>query len=321
MRRGNSARFREWATDFGFFIVGGVLYGLSVNLFTAPNQIAPGGLTGLSTVFNFLWGTPIGGVIFLLNIPLFLWAILSVGYKLVIKTIVATAVSSAAIDILSLVVPPYQNNLMLAAVFGGVVEGFALALIFMRGGTTGGTDMVARLLGRYFPHISMARLMMCLDALVVTFAAFVYRSLESAMYALIVIFVATRLIDAVLYGTDAGTGKLLYIISEKNEQIAAQILTDLDRGVTYLKSRGAYSGRESELLLCAVRRYEVCKANAIVRELDPNAFVIVGDAGEISGEGFRQVKSGDKTLRELLRRKNRHKKKDGGCTGGERCRK
>lgn len=132
MRRGNSAKFREWATDFGFFIVGGVLYGLSVNLFTAPNQIAPGGLTGLSTVFNFLWGTPIGGVIFLLNIPLFLWAILSVGYKLVIKTIVATAVSSAAIDILSLVVPPYQNNLMLAAVFGGVVEGFALALIFMQ---------------------------------------------------------------------------------------------------------------------------------------------------------------------------------------------
>jgi len=122
------------------------------------------------------------------------------------------------------------------------------------------------------------------------------------MYALIVIFVATKLIDTVLYGTDVGTGKMLYIISDRNGEIARQILGDLDRGVTFLKSRGGYSGREGELLLCAVRRYEVCKVGDIVRSIDPNAFVIVGDAGEISGEGFREHAPSDLTLADLLRR-------------------
>ena len=301
MGRAKSA-WGERLTDLAFFLAGSLLYGVSVNMFTAPNHIAPGGLTGLSTLVNYLFGTPIGTVIFLMNIPLFVWAVSSVGYKLVVKTVAATLLSSAAIDLMSLVIRPYLGNEILAAVFGGVAEGFALSLIFMRGGTTGGTDLIARLLGRHFRHISMAKLMMCIDILIVALSGIVYRSLESAMYALIVIFVATKLIDTVLYGTDVGTGKMLYIISDRNGEIARQILGDLDRGVTFLKSRGGYSGREGELLLCAVRRYEVCKVGDIVRSIDPNAFVIVGDAGEISGEGFREHAPSDLTLADLLRR-------------------
>lgn len=289
-------------TDFAYFAAGSILYAISVNMFTAPNHIAPGGLTGLSTLLNHVFGTPIGTVIFIMNIPLFIWAITSIGYKLVAKTFVATLMTSVAIDLIGLVVQPYSNNQMLAAVFGGAIEGFALSLIFMRGGTTGGTDLIARLIGRYFRHVSMAKLMMCIDIVIVALAGFVYQSLESAMYALIVIFVSTRLIDAVLYGTDVGTGKLLYVISEKSEEISRQILKDLDRGVTFLHSRGGYSGREGDVLLCAVRRDEVFKLGDIVRDIDPNAFMIVGEAGEISGEGFRQRGPTDKPLSALLKR-------------------
>ena len=294
-----------WLVDLLYFAVGSVLYGMSVNMFTAPNQIAPGGLTGLSTLINHVFGTPIGTVIFIMNLPLFAWAFLAIGYKLVMKTVVATFMVSAAIDLMSFIVTPYYGNQMLAAIFGGVVEGFSLSSFFMRGGTTGGTDLLARLLNNHLRHISMAKLMMCVDVVIVALAGFVYQSLESAMYALIVIFVSTRLIDTILYGTDVGTGKMLYVISEKNKEIARIIMEELDRGVTFLKSRGAYSGREGEIILCAVRRDEVVKVNDIVRGVDPSAFVIVGEAGEISGEGFREYHQNDKPLTELLQRKKR----------------
>ena len=235
-----------------------------------------------------------------LNIPIFIWAIVEIGYKLVGKTMIATVFVSVAIDLLAKVIPAYTGDQMLAALFGGILEGIGLSLVFIRGGTTGGSDLVARLLGRRLRNLSMGKLMLGIDLTVVLSSAFVYKSIESALYAIITIFVSTRLIDAILYGTDIGTGKLLFIMSAKNNEIAQDILTDMDRGVTVLKSRGAYSGREGEVLLCALRRYEVVKVKDIVRSHDKNAFMIVGDAGEISGEGFREVKPEDKTLKELI---------------------
>lgn len=275
-------------------------------MFTAPNHIASGGVTGVSIVLNYLFGTPIGTMAFIINIPIFIWAIIEIGYKLVAKTFVATLLSSLAIDMMGVIIPPYEGNPMLAAIFGGVLEGVGLSLVFMRGGTTGGTDMVARLLGRHFRHLSMGKLMLGVDFLVIVFSGFAFRSIESALYAMLTIFVSTRLIDSILYGTDMGNGKVLFIMSEKNKEIAQTILRDLDRGVTALKSRGVYSGREGEVLLCAVRRYEVCKVNDIVHSADPNAFIIVGEAGEITGEGFREVKPEDKPLKEILAEGKKH---------------
>jgi uncharacterized membrane-anchored protein YitT (DUF2179 family) len=298
----------ELSMDVLFFIAGSLFEAVSVNVFTAPNHIAPGGITGLSTMLNFLWGTPIGTMIFLINLPIFVWAIVEIGYKVVTKTIIATVICSAAIDIMQMFLPAYNGDKMLAAIFGGVLEGIGLSLVFMRGGTTGGTDLIARLLGRRFRHISIGKLMLCVDVLIVAASALVYKSIESALYALIAIFVSTKLIDTILYGVNIGTGKMLFIISECNQQIAQSILTDLDRGVTILKSKGAYSGRESEVLLCAVRRYEVHKVNDIVRAIDENAFIIVGDAGEITGEGFHEMKPDDRTLAEIINRAKKHRK-------------
>ena len=299
----------EILKDLLFYFAGSALCALGVMMFTAPNHIAPGGITGLSTVINYLTGLPIGATALVLNVPIFLWAVLQIGYKFVGKTIVASVVYSAAIDFMGLLIPPYTGNPMLAAIFGGFLDGLGLSLVFMRGATTGGTDLTARLLNRRVRFLSMAKLMLCVDSVIVLFSAFVYRSIESALYAAIAIFVSSRVIDTVLYGTDVGTGKVMFIISEKSEEIAAEILRDVDRGVTFLNSRGAYTGREGEILLCAARRYEIVKIKDIVRSIDRNAFLIIGDAGEISGEGFREAREEDRTLRELLDRIREKSKK------------
>jgi uncharacterized membrane-anchored protein YitT (DUF2179 family) len=291
---------KEITKDILFYAAGSSLYAISVKMFTAPNHIAPGGVTGVGTMLNYLFGWPIGTLGLLLNIPIFIWAILQIGYKLVVKTIGATIFVSAAIDLIGLVIPAYTGNPMLAAIFGGCLEGAGLSLVFMRGATTGGTDLIARLLNRRVRFVSMGKLMMCVDFLVVAASAFVYRSIESALYALIAIFVSTKLIDTILYGTDIGTGKIMFIISEKNDDIAKEIMRDLDRGVTILDAKGAFTRRDGEVLLCAVRRYEVAQVKDIVRTIDKAAFLIVGDAGEISGEGFRASLPEDKTLFELI---------------------
>lgn len=295
------SRSKTLVLDGLFFVAGALIDAVAVNVFTAPNHIAPGGITGIGTMLNYLFQTPIGMVNMLINIPIVIWAIIEIGYKLVAKSIAAIIVFSVAIDTLALVLPAYDGNPFLAAIFGGVLEGIGLALVFMRGSTTGGTDMIARLLGKHFRHLSMGKLMLAVDLVIIAASALVYQKLESALYAIIAIFVSTRIIDTILYGTDSGNGKLYFIISKKSDEIRRRILEDIDRGVTIIPIQGGYSGQDGEMLLCAVRRYEVAKINDIIHTADRDAFVIVGEAGEITGEGFRSASSDDKTLREIIR--------------------
>ncbi len=300
-------RVKTILLDLAFMAAGAVVYAVSVNAFTSPNNIAPGGVTGIATMLNYLFSTPIGLVAFLINIPIILWAVVEIGYKLVAKSVVAILLSSVAIDLLAPIVPSYQGNMILVALFAGLCEGLGLSLTFLRGATTGGTDMLARLLGRRKPHLSMGKLMLAVDGLIVLASAFVYGSIENAMYACIVIFVSTRLIDSILYGTDVGTGKLFFVMSPKVRQMGDRIIREVDRTVTYLDSHGGYTNEPGETMLCAVRRFEVFQVQAIIREEDRDAFVIVGDAGQITGEGFRSAHSDDKPLKELLQglRKNK----------------
>lgn len=307
MQNQQHSRFKNVLYDVLCFILGSFLYGISVSVFSEPNQLAPGGVTGLSILFNALFATPVGITALVLNLPLIVWATLELGYRLVLKTATAIVLTSVAIDIVALILPTYCGDKMLVAIFAGVTEGAGLALIFMRGGTTGGTDTAARLLGKRFPHVSMGRLMMLIDLCVVTVSAVVFGSIESAMYAVIVIFVATRIIDAVLYGTDVGTGKMLFIMSQKSAQIAQAVISQMVRGVTLLQSQGAYTGKQGQVLLCAVRRYEVYRLMRLVKEIDHDAFVIIGDAGQINGEGFAANGEEIETLRMLLRRKRQHR--------------
>ncbi len=289
MERKRSKKIRGFLLDGVLFFLGSLTYAIAINTFTAPNNIAPGGVTGIATMINYGLGLPIGTMILVINVPLFILGFLYFGWKFIIKTIIATALSSVVIDLTVGILPQYHGEPLITVVFGGLLSGVGLALILMRGGTSGGTELAANLIAIKFPHISIGKLIFVLDVIVVLFSAWVYRDFESPLYAMIVIFITSWVIDAILYGTSIGTGKMMFIVSPHNKEIAAMILTKMERGVTALKSRGGYSGQEGEVLLCAVRRQEVYKVYRLIHEIDPAAFIIVGDAGEISGEGFRPI--------------------------------
>lgn len=270
------------------FILGSAIFAMSVNIFTAPNDIAAGGLTGVATMLNYLFNIPIGMSIIIMNIPLFIWGFISMGYRFLIKTVVATVLSSLMIDLTAGIMPRYTENIFLTIVVGGFLAGIGLSMIFVRGGTTGGTDLAASLINRQLRHLSFGRLLLIIDFAIVVMSAFVYGNIESPFYALVVIYITTKVIDMVLYGTDIGVGKMMFIISSKNDIIADKIIKDMDRGVTALKSRGCYSGINGEVLLCAVRRQEVYRIYDIINQIDDRAFVVVSEAGEIRGEGFKE---------------------------------
>lgn len=282
-------KIKSGAMDLLAFIAGGGLYAISVNYFTAPNQIAPGGATGVATILNFLFQWPIGTVILILNLPLFIWGLIQHGFRFLSKTIFATVISTIIIDASAPFIHGYSGDKILAALFGGILSGAGLGLIFWRGATTGGSDLVAKLLTHHLRALSLGKLILLLDLVIIAASAVAFQNLESALYAVVAIFVSTQVIDAILYGWGSGNGKMLLIFSAKNPEIAQAIMERLERGATLLRSKGAFSGSEGYTLLCAVRRPEVYKVRDIVKEIDPQAFIIVGTAEEIAGEGFLPI--------------------------------
>ena len=296
-----TGKLKTVGLDLLFILMGSAVYAVGVNAFTAPNNIAAGGVTGVATMLHYVFSTPIGLVAFLINVPIVLWAIVDIGYKLVTKTMLAILLSSVLIDLFSHFVPAYRGDHILVSLFAGVCEGLGLSLVFIRGATTGGTDLVARLLARRLPHLSMGKLMLAVDGLIVIASGFVFGSVENAMYACIVIFVSTKIIDAILYGTDIGTGKLFFVMSPKVRQMGDRVIREMERTVTYLDSKGGYTQEPGETMLCVVRRFELHQLQTIIREEDKHAFVIVGEAGQVTGEGFRPMHPDDKSVKELLK--------------------
>lgn len=286
----NRTRASRLALDGACFLLGSLLFASSVNIFTAANDIAPGGVTGAAILLQSLFGLPIGVTTIVLNVPLFLWGIRELGWSPMAKSAVAVVLTSLAIDLTAPLLPVYRGDAMLVSIFGGVLAGAGLGLIFMRGGTTGGTDLAASLIARRMRHVSIGKLILLIDLPIVLLSIPVFHSFESPMYALIVIFITSKVVDTVLYGTDAGTGKVMFIISRESEKIKHEILFTLNRGVTELRARGSYTGREAEVLLVAVRRPEVYRTYDLVYTADPDAFIIVSDAGEITGEGFKAAR-------------------------------
>lgn len=260
------------------------LFALSINWFTAPNNIAPGGASGLATAINYATGFPIGVGILLINLPLFVLGMRMLGWRFLIRTGVATVVSSVAVDALSFV-PALTDDALLAAIFGGALTGVALGLIFMAGATTGGSDLAGRMLHEKLPHMSMGRLILIIDAAVVAVAAVVFRDINSMFYSAITIFICSSVIDKILNGMD--TAKALYIITDRHDDIAQAICSSVGRGVTLLRAVGSYTGAERMVIMCVVKPYEVAEVKRIVLEADERAFVILADVSEVMGEGFK----------------------------------
>lgn len=273
--------------DYIIIVIGAALYALSVVIFTAPNKIAPGGLTGIATLINYLFSYPIGTFILLMNVPLLFIGFKKIGGEYIVKTITATILVSVLIDIFTLFVPAYRGNMILVCLFGGIFNGTGIALIFSRGGSSGGTDIVASLINRRFPQFSIGYLIMISDAVIVIISAFVYNSIEAGLYAVISIFVSSKLIDRIIYGMSADNGKLMLIITEKHNEVLSALLSGVPRGITVLNAYGAYSGNDKKLLVCAVRPNQVFKVKNIVKSRDSSVFIVVTTASAIYGEGFK----------------------------------
>ena len=274
------------AIDFLFFALGGTSYALAINVFLAPNNILLGGFTGVATILNYLFHTPIGTVVFLFNIPLFIAAFRKFGLQFILKTVFATFLVSVLIDVTAPLLPVYSGDRLLCALFGGILSGTGLGLVFLHGATTGGTDILSKLLRLKFPQMSMGRVVLLLDFLIVAASFLVYRSLENVLYSLVVIFVSAQTIDLVLTGFSHD--KLLFVVTGEGEKVVREITETLDRGVSVLPVRGGYSKEERSMLFCAVRAVDVARVTACVREADEHAFVVVCETSEILGEGFRK---------------------------------
>ena len=272
-------------TDLLSFIAGGIIYSVAVLLFLSANEISPGGITGIATVLNYLFMLPIGTVMFLLNIPILIIGFIKLGGIFILKTTVSTVIISIILDITEAFLPAVTIDPVLASVFGGLLMGLGISIFMLRGATTGGVDIIAKLINRRFPHMTVGRLMLLADAVVVAVSAFAYKNIESALYSVIALYASSRIIDMMLYGADKG--KIIYIITEKSQEISREVMSLVKRGITVIGVTGAYTGRRLNMLMCTVRRNEVSAVCRLARENDKTAFIVIAEAGEILGEGFK----------------------------------
>ena len=266
-------------------VLGCVLGAMAYPMFLVPNAVAPGGLTGIATILHTLFGTPVGSVSLLLNVPLFIMGYRSMGRVFAFRSLVATIIFSLLIDWLP--VPVVTTDTLLGSLFGGVLMGLGLGLILRGGATTGGSDMIARMVHMRFQHITVGAFLFYIDFCVVLAAGFLIKA-ESALYAFISIYASSRVIDLVVEGFNRQ--KACYIITSHIETVKDQLMNDLGRGLTILSAKGGYHGDDRPVLLCIVSSQEVTRLKMIVRMEDERAFVFITDAHEVLGEGFRDLK-------------------------------
>lgn len=267
--------------------LGAIIYAFSISTIADPNSMAPGGVAGLSIILNRVIPIQTGTLIWCFNIPILLLGLWKFGAKFIVSTVYCTALLSVMTNVFDGRVPPLTNDILLAAISGGVLMAIGIGLVFKAGSTTGGTDIIVKVLRLRFPHLKTSILFLALDAAVVGCSAFVFRNVDAAMYAAIMVFVSSTVLDIVLYGKDSA--KFIYIISDKSEQIAKRLLEDLNIGVTYVKGTGAYSGKDKNVIMCVVKKHIAPKTEDVVKEEDPMAFMIVTSATEIYGEGYKNL--------------------------------
>ena len=272
--------------DYLVITIACFFYALAISRFLDPNDIAPGGVSGLSMVINRITKIETGTLIMMINIPILLLGLWKFGFRFLISTIYATVVSSVMTNYLA-IYPPITEDPLLSCIIGSTLVSMSLGIIFKCGATTGGTDIIVKVLRISFPHLKTGRLFMISDMAVVILSAFVFDNTDSALYAAIGVVVMGVVFDIVLYGADGA--KLIYIISEEWKAIATRILVELDVGITYLEGEGAYSNEKKRVIMCVVRKQISPQIEEIVKEEDPNAFMIISSAAEIYGEGYKNI--------------------------------
>ena len=274
----------KYLKEYGLITVSSLLYALCFNWFFRSNNIAFGGFTGISQVINALVPVvPVGVLTIVMNVPLFIIGIKKMGFGILFSSLYAMASGSLLVDAMNSVVQFDPMDPLLASIYGGVLLGLSLGLMLLVNATTGGTELLARLLKFRFRHMSMGKLCLGIDLAVIATYAAVFKSINNALYGIIALYISTIVMDMVIYGSR--TAELAYIISDKSAEIVRKLL-DLEMGVTVLEGKGAYTGNNKQVILIAFKRHRVALVKSLVMEIDPLAFVIVTQAHEVLGEGF-----------------------------------
>ncbi len=289
--------------DYLLIVIGSILVAVAMDIFLVPYKIASGGATGFATVLFHITGgaLPVGVVIIAVNIPLFILGFKFIGKMFLIKSALSTLLLSLLIDIFEPFAVEFTrtylsgfaeagmaSDLMLFCIFGGVIMGLGIGLVFRAGGTTGGTDIAAALLHRIFPNATIGQILLVIDGLVVVFAAIAFKSFLLPLYAIVVIYISAKIIDTILEGVDFA--KAVYIISDYPEEIADLIMDKLDRGVTALDGTGMYTRKDKKVLFCVLERTQIPRLKSIVKGHDPKAFIVMSDIREVLGEFSRGKK-------------------------------
>lgn len=271
--------------EYAAITFGSLLVALSLNLFLVPNKIAAGGFSGIATVVYYVshYKLPVGMTMLALNIPAFILGVKTIGIDFGVKSVYGTIALSVLTD-LTTFLPCITYDKLLASVFGGALMGLGLAIVLLYGATTGGTEMLARIIHKFISFISVGQILLGLDVAVIAMASIVFKNYELGLWAVLTLFACSKVMDAILEGVNFA--KALIIISDKSDIIAEKILKELDRGVTGLHGVGMWTKTEKNVLLCVVKRHEVSRVKNLVKSIDQKAFVILTDVREVLGEGF-----------------------------------
>ena len=282
-------KIRRWVIDILVMILAAAIYSLGVHFFISPNDIAPGGVTGIAIILTEFWGISVGTLIFLLNIPLIIAGFILLNKTTMIKTMISVVLITVFTNLAEMFVPVYDasgGNGVVAAIFGGAAMGIGLGLGYNRESTSGGTDILTKIIGKYHTDFKLGAIQAVLDGVVVVMGFVVYRDVNTVLFAAIAIFVQSKLTDTIVYGSQES--RFMLIFSENYKEIAEEILKQ-SNGVTLFKGEGAYSGNERQVLATAVHRSNYSKVKRIVKTADPKAFVITTSANEVYGEGFTKL--------------------------------
>lgn len=283
----NATSMREYVVKYALVALGSALFAAGFQFFLYPNSIIVGGVSGIAMIINYLVGLPVGIMTIVLNIPLFIIAWKHFGGKFIISSLVGMLLSSVLVDVLAVIDYSPTDDMLLACLIGGAIKGLGLGLIYYAGATTGGTDIIAKFVRLRFPYINFGTIVLLTDAVIIIAFAAIFDRVEAAMYAVIAMFVVSKVIDLVLYGID--NSSVCYIISENSEQLIKDITDKLHRGVTILSGEGAYSHKDKQVLLCVIKRTQIADIRKIIKNIDENAFFIVSDAKNVFGKGFGDI--------------------------------
>ena len=276
---------RDVAVDLLFTVVGTALVGFALAMFTIPNDIAPGGVSGLATALAYITPIRVSVWTLMMNIPLLIAAWRRLGPRAIFFTLISTLLLSSFIEIGSRYLPFYTSDALVASLMGGVVTGLGMGMLFIRGISTGGTDLLALILKKLLPNLPTGTLLMFVDITVVVIATLIFRDFDVAIYSAITIYVCSKVIDTLTQGVDYA--KVIYTVTSRGEEIAAALNEHTDRGSTIIPAFGGYTGEGKQIVMTVTRRSVVAQTLRIIRQTDPKSFTFVMDSTEVHGEGFR----------------------------------